>query len=163
MDLTDQLEWHPLILTHEKIDSLWEKFQRFPIAFDDFTKGNKNEFIKMLLAPDSVFYEVGDEIGITAAVSIRIGLDAIIHVIMFDRRLRGRERIFLEMIADVMIRARLRRVTAAIPEDRHTARKLAERTGFTHEGTLRKATIRDGQYLDVGIYGLLREELLEGG
>jgi RimJ/RimL family protein N-acetyltransferase len=35
---------------------------------------------------------------------------------------------------------------------------VLENLGFTHEGTLRDARFRDGEYVDVVWYGLLREE-----
>ncbi|MFB6073061.1 MAG: GNAT family N-acetyltransferase [Halobacterium sp.] len=35
---------------------------------------------------------------------------------------------------------------------------VLENLGFTHEGTLRNARFRDGEYVDVVWYGLLREE-----
>ncbi|MDH5021463.1 GNAT family N-acetyltransferase [Halobacterium rubrum] len=40
---------------------------------------------------------------------------------------------------------------------------VLENLGFTHEGTLRDARFRDGEYVDVVWYGLLREEWEDDG
>lgn len=161
-DHTDQLSWKPLVLTKEKIASLWERFKQFPMMFDDLTKGNYNLYINALMSPNSLFYEVGDEVGIAAATNINLRVDAVVHLIMFDRRLRGREKIFLEILDDVFTRGQLARVTAAFPASRSTTRKLVERLGFVHEGTLRKGMLIDGAYDDVIIYGILREDMYGG-
>ncbi len=39
------------------------------------------------------------------------------------------------------------------------APSLYARLGFTHEATLRDATYRDGAYVDVLVYGLLRGDV----
>jgi len=155
----DALEWHPLVLTTEKIRSLWEKFQKFPIAFDDFTKGDMDHFIAGLMDRNSVFFEIGDELGLAAATAIRPRLDAFVHLIMFDLRLRGREDLFKNMIRYVVDEFALRRISAAVPENRGAAGALLKRLGFTEEGTLRKAFMSDGGYLDIKLFGILREEL----
>ena len=161
-DHTGQLSWKPLVLTREKIASLWEKFKQFPVMFDDLTKGDYNLYINALMSPNSLFYEIGDEVGIAAATNINLRVDAVVHLIMFDRRLRGREEVILEILDDVFTRGRLARVTAAFPANRTTTRKLVERLGFAHEGTLRNGMLIDGLYEDVIIYGLLREEMYGG-
>jgi hypothetical protein len=161
-DHTDQLSWQLLVLTREKIASLWEKFQEFPQAFDDLTLGDYNRFMRVLMDPANVFYEIGDELGLASAMQVRPRLDAVIHLTMFDRRLRGREQTFLEILDDLFTRAKLARVTAAVHEDRATARKLVERIGFTYEGTLTRAALRDGNYVNIDIYSLLKEELYGG-
>lgn len=160
---SSDLNWRLLVLTKEKLASLWAQFKDFPIAFDDVTKGDPQHFMKVMFDPTNVFYEIYNQddvtVGIASAASVRPRLDAVIHLTMFDRRLRGREGLFRSILTDLFEKAALRRVTAAVPGNRATTRKLLERLGFVHEGVLREAMPMDGSFIDVGIYGLLREEL----
>lgn len=158
-DHTD-LEWRPLVLTREKIQSLWEKIQSFPEMFDDLSRKDSNAFMERLMDRNSLYWEIGDEVGLATATHIRPRVDAIVHLIMFDRRLRGREGILKEILADLFQLAQLRRVTAITPTDRTpTTRKLLERLGFVREGVMRDALLVDGKYFNLDVYGMLREEL----
>jgi RimJ/RimL family protein N-acetyltransferase len=53
----------------------------------------------------------------------------------------------------------LRRLEAKAYEYNPLSINTLKRNGFTHEGTLRKASWRDGRYWDILVFGLLREEL----
>jgi RimJ/RimL family protein N-acetyltransferase len=48
------------------------------------------------------------------------------------------------------------RISAITDLDNLPAQKLLQATGFQREGTLRKASFRDGEWRDMLIYGLLR-------
>ncbi len=52
----------------------------------------------------------------------------------------------------------LNRVWLRAEADNTRAHRLYARLGFTHEVTLRDATYRDGEYVDVLVYGLLRSD-----
>ena len=52
----------------------------------------------------------------------------------------------------------LNRVWLRAEADNVRAHRLYTRLGFTHEATLRDATYRDGEYVDVLVYGLLRTD-----
>jgi RimJ/RimL family protein N-acetyltransferase len=55
----------------------------------------------------------------------------------------------------------LRRLEAKAYEYNPLSINTLKRNGFTHEGTLRKASWRDGRYWDILVFGLLRDELDE--
>ena len=55
----------------------------------------------------------------------------------------------------------LRRLEAKAYEYNVLSVNTLRRNGFTHEGTLRKATLRDGRYWDIMIFGILRDEIEE--
>ena len=55
----------------------------------------------------------------------------------------------------------LRRIEAKAYEYNPLSVNTLKRNGFTHEGTLRKASWRDGRYWDILVFGILREELEE--
>lgn len=154
-----QLEWKPLVLTNEKLDALWEKVRTFPQVFDDTSKGNKEMFVARLLDPKNIFVEIGEGLGLAAGFNVRPHIDMAVHLIMFDRRLRGRELMFLGILGYFFERLKLRRVTSVITEDSPMTIRLALRLGFKLEGTMREAVLRDGKYLNAHIYGMLREEL----
>jgi len=148
-----------LILTEQKIEDLWEKVQQFPQVFDDFSKGKKEVFVERLLSPSNIFIDIGDGLGLAAGFNVRPRVDAIIHLVMFDRRLRGRESTFLEVMKHFFDKLQLRRMTSLVTQDSPMTIRLAERLGFKHEGTMRHSVLRGGQFLDTHIYGMLREEL----
>jgi hypothetical protein len=156
------MEYRPLVLVKGKLEALWNRMSMYPQIFDDVIPRTFEAFKETMLAPTNQFYEIveGDEtIGLAAATQVRPTLDANMHVVMFDRRLRGREPVLLGALRDFGIRAKLRRMTVALPEDNRTAIKLVERLGFKLEGVMRKAHLRDGIYRDYHIFGILAEEL----
>src|SRR2546422_430410 len=83
------LSWTTLVLTDKKIDELWEKIQQFPQVFDDFSRGNKQMFINNLLSPTNIFVDISDGLGLAAGFGVRPRAGAVVHLVMFDRRLRG--------------------------------------------------------------------------
>ena len=50
------------------------------------------------------------------------------------------------------------RISAITDAENRPAQKLLEALGFRREGVLRRASFRDGQWCDMVIYGLLRDE-----
>ena len=87
-----------------------------------------------------------------------------IETILADRRPRWRgygvqaSRLMAYYGADVL---GLRRIEAKAYEYNPLSVNTLKRNGFTHEGTLRKASWRDGRYWDILVFGILREELEE--
>jgi RimJ/RimL family protein N-acetyltransferase len=56
----------------------------------------------------------------------------------------------------------LQRITLHVYETNRGARRVYERVGFKHEGTLRRAQFIGGRYVDATVMGLLSEEFVEG-
>lgn len=52
----------------------------------------------------------------------------------------------------------LQRVQADVFEGNNASVRVLEKLGFVHEGTLRRALVRNGKMLDNLLFGLLREE-----
>jgi RimJ/RimL family protein N-acetyltransferase len=154
--------FRPLVLTNEKIESLWAEFSKFWQVFDDVMPKTIEVFRQTLMNPYNAFYEFveGDNVvGLASGMGIRPAVDAVIHLAMFDRRLRGRELVFLLCLGDFMVKYRLRRVTAFLADDNPMAQKLTMRLGFKHEGTMRAGMKRRGQFWNLQMYGMLLEEL----
>src|SRR5215472_10260256 len=108
----EPLSYRPLVLTKGKLEYLWDNMRRYPQVFDDVIPRTFEAFKEGMMAPSNQFYEFtrGEEIiGLAAATQVRVRLDANMHLVMFDRRLRGRESIIRAAMADFMKRAQLRR------------------------------------------------------
>lgn len=132
--------------------------RQFPQLFDDFTRDDPQPFLDKLLSPNNIFVDIGPGVGIAAGFAVKPGLDMVLHLVMFDRRLRGREQLFLGIMEYYFRALRLRRMTAVIAADCEPALKLAHRLGFTTEGIVRYGVLRNGKYIDLHLLGLLREE-----
>ena len=156
---SELLKWEPLVLTEDKIRWLWDQMQQFPQLWDDFNRNDFDTFVAKLMYARNIFVDIGPGIGIAAGMGVKPGLDMVIHLVMFDRRLRGREPTFLAILHEFVSLLKLQRVTAIIPQDCTLAIRLVKRLGFTEEGMLKNATIRDGKLLNVYVFGLLKDEL----
>jgi len=55
------------------------------------------------------------------------------------------------------------RIGAFTDAENIPAQKMMEKIGFQREGTLRRAMFRDGEWRDIAIYGLLRQEWKPAG
>src|SRR5262245_43291998 len=115
-----RLIFRPLVLSKGKLEALWERMRQYPQVFDDVIPRTFEAFKDGMMAPTNQFYEiVQDEelLGLAAATQVRPRLDANMHVVMFDRRLRGREGVLLAAMRDFARRAQLIRMTVSLPED----------------------------------------------
>ena len=155
----DELKWGPLVLTAGKLEELWEKTKQFPQVFADFSRGSYEAFAAKFFVPQNVFIDIGPGLGLAAGIATKPGLDTVLHLVMFDRRLRGREPLFKDIMRYFFQHLKLRRMTAMIAEDCVTAAKLVGRLGFKHEGCMKKSILRGGKLLDTHIFGILSEEL----
>lgn len=67
----------------------------------------------------------------------------------------------MRLLLDYLFRQlNLHRVFARIMEPNKPSRRLFERLGFVHEGSMREQVYRDGAYVDMCFYGLLQQEYL---
>ncbi|MBQ2864608.1 MAG: N-acetyltransferase [Clostridia bacterium] len=63
-----------------------------------------------------------------------------------------------EIISYIFSNSKVNRIQAFIWQGNSASIKLAKKLGFKHEGTDRKARLKNGQFLDVLNFGLLRSE-----
>jgi len=112
-----------------------------------------------LASPHNVFFEIGEEAGLVSFTGVQPRVSAVMHFIFYDKKLKGKEPTMLSIMKEMFHMGRLRRITCVIPEDRETGIKLIRRLGFHKEGWVRKAFLRNNLYMDVGIFGILLEEL----
>ncbi|MEO7995111.1 MAG: GNAT family N-acetyltransferase [bacterium] len=62
------------------------------------------------------------------------------------------------LVGKIFAESRLERLFAFIAAENIASRRIVEKLGFTHEGTMRKHFVIDGTRTDEAIYGLLRGE-----
>lgn len=140
---------------------------KFPFVFDDFTHENYEHFLQTLAQPNNLMFEIWPEepedgepmSGLVNVSNVQPYMDGLLHFLFFDRKLRGKEDVLMDVVREVMRTMELRRLTCAIPSDRATGLQMLQRLGFRREGKMRKKFLRKGKYLDVYIYSILEEEV----
>lgn len=63
------------------------------------------------------------------------------------------------MVRYLFITKQMNRIRLVTHTDNAASRRVAEKSGFQHEGTARKAVFFGGKHHDVEIYGILRDEV----
>jgi len=64
------------------------------------------------------------------------------------------------LLPEIFLRTNLERVEARCSVDNHGSRKVLEKLGFAHEGTLRAYFRLRGKRIDHALYALLRSDYL---
>jgi RimJ/RimL family protein N-acetyltransferase len=153
-------------LTPEKVRDLWVAFKDNPILFTDEVEGSFERFLRVLMDPQTVWFELFDEVtletkGVYILTDIFPGYEATGHFAYWDRIAAGREKIVWEMMRIVFDKYSLNRMTTEIPAYQTGTLRSAEELGFIKEGLKRQACKRKGAWKDLVIMGILRSELEE--
>lgn len=162
----------PLRMTKENLHTLFHKFGQFKTIIGKEFTGDFKQFCNLFLTqnPDGsvesngIFWVVDDFVGIFYITDIQPGVDCVVHYSFFDRRHKGRIVLIKEMMKYVFTVLKFQRLTVKIPlYAKESVFHFTEKyLGFTKEGRLRRAEHFDDKWFDVNIYGLLREECLNG-
>lgn len=67
-----------------------------------------------------------------------------------------------EMINHAFINMNLHRIELRVLATNDRAIKLYEKNGFVREGCLRKSNYKNGEYVDMFVYSLLKEDYIKG-
>lgn len=146
----------------DKVRKLWDILGSINGLFDDYTRGQYDQFVQLLGARNTVWLERTDGNGILYLTSVIQGLSAVAHFVYWDKKLRGREQFTLDVLRWVMQEINLVKVNSYIPDYAVTVRKFAERVGLRQEGKIRKWSYIEGKLYDIFIYGITLEEALNG-
>lgn len=150
-----------LRLTSEKLRELWEKLKDFDRLYTDTTHGDELSFYKKLMAGDMIVFET--EGGIMILDHLTEHEFAQVHVSFWDRKLSEKSELIRGTMKWCFETFGLERLEALIPEfSKALSRFLTKRMGFSYEGTLRKRLLYHGEFKDILIYSILREEALNG-
>ena len=151
-------------LTREKIKQLWEKQRQHDALFDDSCRGKEEKFVRGLLSPDSIIFELKDGNGVMVLDHIIPGSRADAHLAFWDRKLSKRTEIVKQTLVWCFITKDLRRVQVWLPTYAGATRRfVCKNLGFTEEGILRNFVWYKGELFDVHVCSILREEVLDVG
>lgn len=143
------------ILAPELVKKTFEKIEKY---LPDVVR-NPETFAARYVASSSMFFEVGDFGGVFWLSNIVLGHKAVIHIVLWDEKLKGKYVVAKDVIRDIFRLLNLQRLEALVPTTNKRACGYAEKLGFTLEGILRRFDRYDEQLANVAIYSLLKEEL----
>jgi len=151
--------WKDFVCTPENILKVWNHFNEFPILFDDYDRGDLNQFTAMFFDPKAIIFATGDY-GIARIANILIGRDCNIHLTFWDRRFRGRDTECRKAIQWAFNELRLARMTVIVPETVRSTISFLQALGFRREGIIRNSWMYKGKLLNRHAFGMLRSEAL---
>ena len=143
-----------------KIDRLWEKLKDFDAFFADDLMKNKQSFQDKLQNPFTVVLET--ESGILWMCNIVYGVRGEVHMAFWDHRFVGRKDLLKLCLLWAFLTYDLYRIeTYLAAYATSTMRFIERKLGFKKEGIMRKRISHQGRLIDVHVFSLLRDELLE--
>ncbi|CAB4830105.1 unannotated protein [freshwater metagenome] len=154
-----------MIFTPDKMKWLWETMQGYKTLFSDLTRGKLENFVDVVLLPDSFWVEVVEKeteqiIGIMYVTDLRLVIDASVHLVFFDRKPVEKSMICRFAIEWMFKNFPLQRLTAYVPSIYWMTIKLAKNIGFVEEGRRRQALLIGNRWVDQMIFGILRREVI---
>ena len=161
---------YPMPLSRSNLLKFWEHSSKYPTIFNTEIRGDFQKFCELFidehngeLTGRGLFWRVDDFVGVVYMTNIQPAHDALVHMSFFDGRLKGRQPLMKAMLQYVFKKYMFRRLTAEVPEYvvPYTI-DFVKALGFKFEGKKRRSTPFDNKYFDTNIFGVLREELLNG-
>lgn len=149
---------HPLTLDTNKIEFIWLHVQNIPYIFDDFTRGQRDKFFDLFFRVNTLAYEIGD-FGLVYFTDVCPPINAVAHVIFWDRKFTSRTPIFKYLCEQVFDKYQVHRISSIVPTFNRAAILFAKRTGFHLEGVHREIVLSLGKWHDAAVLGLLRRDL----
>jgi RimJ/RimL family protein N-acetyltransferase len=160
----------PVELSTEKLKYYYERLKEFDVLFNDHIPNTLGGFSSIFVTIDrdtlratanGLLWEV-DDVGIIYLTNIVPHYSAMAHFSFWDRRLRGREQLVRELLKLAFETYRFQRIETRVALYANPVLAAVERIGFVKEGRARQAVRRNGEWYDVNLYSVLREEILNG-
>lgn len=88
------------------------------------------------------------------------------HIMIGEKRNRGKgvgTFALKTMLNHAFFHLNLRRIELAVLDSNKSAQYLYEKSGFVKEGTMRQAVYKEGKFVDVYFYSILKEEFTNSG
>lgn len=125
--------------------------------FDNYMN-NRNTCVRCAIVTE----ESDDIIGLVSLIKIdQMNQSAEFHIMIGNKENRGKGAgIFAvkEMLTHAFLNLNLQRIELTVNEDNTSAINLYEKVGFVREGLKRKARFKNGIYLNVYLYSMLRDD-----
>lgn len=151
-----------LELTPEKMDAIWQMLQRYKTLFSDLTRSNPENFVKIVMDKDTMWFEVVEYdviVGIIWFGEMWKVTDCTAHMVFFDRRPAEKVDVCKAMVKWMFDNFPIHRITVTPPAIYHATIRLLEKIGLKREGCLRESALIGGKWNDQVIYGILRSEV----
>lgn len=157
----------PASLSIENLRRYWNHLKEFDVLFDEFVQGDVDAFIRRFVGQNGdgepvargLIWEV-DDVGILFLTEFNpYYREATGHYTFWDGAYRGREELVREMLRYVFDDLDLRIIRAEVPLYAQPAMVFAEKLGFVKEGRKRDARFYKGQWFDVNMYSIRKEEI----
>lgn len=159
-----------MTFTPNNLRIFWEKARPFKTIFNEEIKDDFQKFVRVIIdtehkdgpRPNGLFWVVDDFVGAFYVTNIESGGDGLAHYSFFDGRHKGRIDLVKSMMKYFFETYKFRRISVHIPRyNTDKTRNFVEKSlGFKCEGRKRKAAFFDGEWFDINLYGILREEVL---
>jgi hypothetical protein len=151
-------DWHEMVASPESILMIWDRMNEFPIIFDDSVRGDFKEFLTDFYDRSTIMLLTGDY-GFVRVSKILIGRDAEIHLFFWDRKFKNRDKDCKQALKWLFEKMKLERATIVIPGKVMNTFTFVKAVGFTHEGLIRRGWKYNGRFLNLHLFGILREEV----
>ena len=157
-DLSEINKWRNV---HELIDLLGAPFRyinlEVDIAWFDNYMQNRSSTVRC-----AIVNEENEIVGLVSLVSIDyINQSAVFHIMIGDEENQGRgigTFATREMLNHAFYNMNLQRVELFVLDSNTRAIKLYENSGFVYEGRKRKARYKQGEFVDLLMYSILKSE-----
>lgn len=149
------------VYSREKLMALWYKLRQYDSLFADDDTRDPEVFANQVLALDTLVLEADN--GIIILRKIREGLRGEVHLSFWDHKLSARRQLFQDALVWAFINYDLYRIETFVADYARAVRRFLEnRMNFKHEGVMRHRVWHQGRLLDMHVYSILREEVLNG-
>ena len=155
-------------LTPTRIKRYYEKLSQFPTLFNRQVvdlDGFLSSFVSQdgdSIKANGIIWEV-DDVGLLFITDIYPGYQATGHFTFWDRRFKGREELLRQALRYAFNEFGFQRIITEVPLYTQATLSAVERIGFIKEGRLRKAAWYHGEWWDVNLYSVLKEEMQGNG
>jgi RimJ/RimL family protein N-acetyltransferase len=159
----------PMPYTIENFAQFWEKARQFKNIFSKEITENFGNFVNLfihynpktgLVSSDCLLWVIDDFVGMYYITNIYETDEALVHYTFFDRTHHGRYDLTIKMLNHVFDTYGFHRLSVEIPlYASDYSFKFIESLGFHPEGRRRKSTRFNGEWFDVKLFGIFKEEV----
>lgn len=159
----------PMPYTIDNFKQFWEKIKPFSKVYSKEVTENLGNFINLfiqydpktgVLNSDSLLWVIDDFVGIYYITNMYGTDDALVHYSFFDRTHHGRYDLTIKMLNYVFNTYGFHRLSVEVPlYASEYSFKFIESLGFHPEGRKRKGTKFNGEWYDVKMFGIFKEEV----
>jgi len=149
----------------ELIELLGAPFRYINLEVDvkwfDAYMSNRGNSIRCAIVDENSADEI---LGLVSLVSIDfLNQVAELHIMIGDKRNQGKgigTFAVTEILRHAFFNMNLQRIELTVIEDNKRAQRLYEKCGFVQEGLKRRAKYKNGEYVNMLLYGVLRDDFI---